>query len=53
LTLRIAPFISSPTCGALTLIDLSMLYPHSGITPEATVAGARRLLATQPEAAIA
>ena len=28
-----------------------MLYPHFGITPEAIVAEARRLLATQPESA--
>ena len=28
-----------------------VLYPHFGITPEAIVAGARRLLAIQPETA--
>ena len=30
-----------------------VLYPHFGITPEAIVAEARRLLATQPEVATA
>ena len=30
-----------------------VLYPHFGITPEAIVAEARRLLATQPETATA
>ena len=30
-----------------------VLYPHFGITPEAIVAEARRLLATQPESAVA
>ena len=30
-----------------------VLYRHFGITPEAIVAEARRLLATQPESALA